>query len=185
MIWTDFEGIRLGGEQMPLSGGANESDVAPGTPLAEPLFDAVSDSGTFTADTTWTHTPVGVPRGVVLYVGQSGASNDEIGGATYGGVAMTRVRFAADTTGETSGSYAYVLTSGVPAGAQTVAVAAPIITASKRAYCYTVTAGADTQVEASALQSNDATNPSVNLVTGASARTFITALLASGVRVGG
>ena len=54
-----------------------------------PAFDAVScigaDTDSNTGDLSWTHTPVGTPRGVIVLVAQNVANGDEVDGVTYGG----------------------------------------------------------------------------------------------------
>ncbi len=69
---------------------------------------------------SFTHTPVGVPRGIVFLVNINGLDNI-INSATYGGVSLTKLcRFA-------SGSAAteiYFLGAGVPTGPKTVSVTA-------------------------------------------------------------
>lgn len=88
-------------------------------------FDAASRLTTTssTVDGSWTHTPVGTPAGVVVLITQIGTTN-EVVGVTYGGVAMTRVgSFQSQAGGgDPTGCYLYELLSGVPSGAQTVAV---------------------------------------------------------------
>jgi hypothetical protein len=113
--------------------------------------DAVSQSSTtFTATSpSWTHTPTGTPRGVcVMVVQNQDTGADNVTGVTYGGVAMTRVRMATGTTGESSRIYVYFLGSGIPTGAQTV-TATMNDANNKVAYCATVTAAANTQVDTS------------------------------------
>lgn len=73
---------------------------------------------------SWTHTPSGTPVGVLLFLVQSGTTNDRVTSVTYGGVPMSRVRYVADASSPTElgASYVYVLGSGVPSGAQSVSV---------------------------------------------------------------
>jgi len=71
--------------------------------------------------TTWTHTPVGTPKGVVVLIPQ-GTATDNVTAVTYGGVALNRVRFAARGSAEACAVYIYFLGAGIPTGAQTVAV---------------------------------------------------------------
>jgi len=121
---------------------------------------------------TFTHTPVGTPRGVIVLLTQVAISaNDCITGVTYGGVSMTRVPtngFAQDTATELGAAYAYFLGSGIPTGAQTVSIAYDDNEESmKRAVCITLTASADTEVVASGRVQGDTANPSISLDSGA------------------
>lgn len=87
-------------------------------------FDATSGSAALinTATTTnWTHTPAGVPRAVVVLIPQ-GINTDQVSAVTYGGVALSRVRFNARAVTETCGVYIYFLGVSIPTGAQTMAV---------------------------------------------------------------
>src|SRR5687767_14850053 len=130
-------------------------------------FDAASRSTTgFDNNTvTWTHTPVGTPRGVVVIVGIEGAS-DQIASVTYGGVAMTRMRTAHRTTAEAGGCFGYFLGSGIPTGAQSVTVTTNPSTGSNdwAACCTTWTAAANTDGSiGNQATSAAATNPSLSV----------------------
>src|SRR4026208_2554961 len=85
-----------------------------------------SSSWTTTPDPfTFSHTPVGTPRGVIVMITINAESGlDHITGVTYGGVAMARVTngFAQDTVTEPGSSYLYFLGSGIPTGTQTVSI---------------------------------------------------------------
>lgn len=147
--------------------------------------DAVTESATFTADTTFTHTPVGTPKGVLVYIAQNGSATDQVDSVTYGGVALTRVQLAVDATTEPMASYAYFVGSGIPTGAQTVAINETGGT-TKLAFVITLTASADTAVEASGVAQDNQANPSVTLATGAGVNTYVSGLLMSGLgTVGG
>lgn len=136
-------------------------------------FDAASDSAEFVSGTpaTWTHTPVGTPRGVIVYITQADGTNDVFSGVTYGGVAMTRIPDngrAVDTAIEIGAVYAYFLGTGIPTGAQTVSIAhANNEFSTKHAVCFTVTADRDTEIVASGKVEEDAANPTVTLDSGA------------------
>jgi hypothetical protein len=116
-------------------------------------FDATSiDTGSGeTGNLSWTHTPVGTPRGVVVYViqGETGGTEttDQVSAVTYGGVSMTRLGTVAvtESTVETLRTYAYFLGASLPTGAQTVAVTVAA-SAIKDACAVTVTAAANTEV---------------------------------------
>jgi hypothetical protein len=85
--------------------------------------DATGTFGT-TPDTAspmeWTHTPVGIPRGVVVLI-VAGTASDTITTVTYGGVAMARA-VEGHVAGEAGSSYIYFLGSAIPTGPQTVSV---------------------------------------------------------------
>lgn len=138
-------------------------------------FDAFANAGEFTAATdpkTWTHTPVGTPRGVVVFIQQTGTASDFVNGTvSYGGVAMTRVPtngFAVDSAIEVASIYAYFLGSGIPTGAQTVSIDHDTgIFGTKHAISVTLTASSDTEIVASGKLENDAANPSIALDSGA------------------
>jgi len=94
-------------------------------------FDAVSESHTGTtasaseASFSWTHSPVGTPRGVVVFVFIIAADADYVTSVTYGGTAMTEnPTFAFDSADEPGRTYAFSLGSSVPTGNQTVVVGA-------------------------------------------------------------
>lgn len=133
-------------------------------------FDSFS-SLDFTTSNSFTHTPIGTPRGVVVMIAQDITSTSLIGGVTYGGQLMNRVPtngYARDTAGEPGASYMYFLGSGIPTGAQTVAISVLGGTDAKTAYCMTLNAGRDTRVVTSGKVEGDTANPSVTLATPAS-----------------
>jgi hypothetical protein len=135
-------------------------------------FDATSNSGTAspgqTGNISFTHTPVGTPKGVIVFINQSigtgaGGSEDEVTAVTYGGQAMTRLAIAQDAVGEPGASYAYFLGSSVPTGAQTVAVTVGGDAGHvRRACCITVTASGDTEALSGTSVVNQA-NPNVTV----------------------
>jgi hypothetical protein len=129
-------------------------------------FDAATESvRTGTTDPhTFTHTPVGTPRGVVLAIVHGTSSVDHVSSVTYGGVAMSRVVSAADTATEPGRAYLYFLGSSVPTGAQTVSVDLTTATTDDIQFvCMTVTAAGDTSVIDFDSLSNNVANPSVTL----------------------
>lgn len=110
---------------------------------------AIPANALYTATFSWTHTPVGTPRGAAVVVVQEG-STDQVSGVTYGGVAMTRVRSDVRTATEAGRTYLYFLGASVPTGARTVQVTLTG-TADTNAVSYTVTSAAvDTAVDVSA-----------------------------------
>ena len=126
-------------------------------------FDAISNVAAGTGDLSWTHTPVGTPRGVRVDIVENGGANG-ISSVTYGGVAMELVAVNAKTSGEAGTVVTYFLGKSLPTGAQTVSVTVGDAV-SKRAVAITVTAASDTcwtSVDTS-ISSDSATNPSATL----------------------
>lgn len=129
--------------------------------------DAGSELEFSTADpATWTHTPVGTPRGVVVWIGHGG-DTDRIAGVTYGGVTMARIETAHDTAGEESWGFVYFLGSSIPTGAQTVSIDTDASAPLKFAACATMTAAADTEVVVTGKLETDQANPQIAIDTGA------------------
>jgi hypothetical protein len=131
-------------------------------------YDAASRSTTGFDNNTvsWTHTPVGTPKGVTVIVAIEGAS-DQIASVTYGGVAMTRKRTAHRTTAEAGGVFGYFLGSGIPTGPQTVQVTTSPGTGTNdwAAHCVTWTAATPTTTGdvGNAATSAATTNPSLSI----------------------
>src|SRR5574342_58248 len=88
-------------------------------------LDATSTKTLTTGSSTWTHTPSGTPKGVLVVI----VTNEIIasGSMTYGGVNMTHVSESpARSVGSEDGSvHIFFLGSNVPTGAQTVSFTAP------------------------------------------------------------
>jgi hypothetical protein len=146
-------------------------------------FDATSESNVVnTGDMSWTHTPVGTPKGVFVFV-QADGGGDDPNGATYGGVAMTKIARAVDAAGETGDCTGFFLGSGIPTGAQTVTVDFPN-TPNAHAVAITVTAGAGKNTQLAGTGSGtvggDTTNPSVT-ITGIAGASYGAAGLFSGL----
>lgn len=115
-------------------------------------FDASSVSGSSVsqASYSWTHTPTGTPRGVLVYTFVTGSTSDNATAVTYGGVSMTAVSGVngrATTTGAglTGDCKAWFLGSSIPTGAQTVSVTRTNNTDTMYGMAFTVTAGANTE----------------------------------------
>jgi pectate lyase len=128
-------------------------------------FDAISsDVHTTVSPLSWTHTPVSTPRGILVYLVIYSNHNDLVTAATYGGVAMARVAFNPKATGSLVGTYAYFLGTSIPTGPQTVAVTCTG-GAPKQAVSISVTAGGDTEVQASssAINNDSLANPVATL----------------------
>jgi len=124
------------------------------------------------------HTPIGTPAAVILFIIQIDAAADEISNVQYGGVTMTEVATRAqDTGGEPGATYCYFLGSSVPTGTQSVS-ATDTASNGKNAYCITVTASGDCEVEDSGVAQENSANPSISLTTGVT--TFIAGGLHSG-----
>lgn len=115
--------------------------------------DAVSESHTGTTGSasepsfTWTHTPVGTPRGVLVFTFTS-ANADDATAVTYGGVSMTAVAGgrAVDTATEPGDCKAWFLGASIPTGAQSVVVTRNHNANVMYGACMTQTAAADTSV---------------------------------------
>lgn len=122
-------------------------------------YDAFSSATAGTGDLTWTHTPVGTPKGIWVGISQTTSTTDQVSGVTYGGVAMTETSSSPMThsTGEVIVNYSYFLGSGIPGGAQTVTVTVTGAS-TKQAGAISLTASNDTQVQA--------VNTSINTDTG-------------------
>ncbi|MFN9301704.1 MAG: hypothetical protein ACK6DA_02925 [Candidatus Kapaibacterium sp.] len=92
-------------------------------------YDAGSESHTGTTGSTnqssftWTHTPVGTPKGVLVFTFVN-ANADDATSVSYGSSSLTTVGGwrAVDTGGEPGDCKAWFLGSSVPTGAQTVTV---------------------------------------------------------------
>lgn len=100
------------------------------------------------ASFSWTHTPVGTPRGVLVFTFSLTTATEHATGVTYGGVAMAAVSggSAADTATEPMRCTAWFVGSGIPTGAQTVTVSRTTDTFVMWAVAITVTANGDTEV---------------------------------------
>lgn len=114
----------------------------------------------------WTHTPSGTPKGVVVFVSAESAAT----GVTYGGEAMTELPSSpvSGSSGELNGQdvTGWVLKSGVPTGAQTVAVSGPG-QGTFLGHAYTVTADDDIEVaDDASIISTSVSNASVTLSLG-------------------
>lgn len=111
-------------------------------------FDAFSKSSTGTGTLSWTHTPVGTPKAVIVSVPYWNSFADEVTSVTYGGQAMTQIAGCSplllDSTEDVS-NHAFFLGASVPTGAQTVEVTVSGAT-TKIGYAVTLTAGDDTEV---------------------------------------
>lgn len=92
-----------------------------------------------------THTPVGIPRAVIVVLGQYTGFTDNVSAVSYGGVPMTRVIAQGADQDFDKWSAIYFLGSGIPTGPRTVAVTWAG-TNFKYVACVTYTADSDTEV---------------------------------------
>lgn len=130
-------------------------------------FDAVTTQASTTGNMSFTHTPVGTPRGITFQIVETANGGaDNVSSVTYGGVAMTRVTGATVVQAavlDNGAVYTYFLGASIPTGAQTVAATCGGGTAKIGAVC-SVTAASDTSVDcAASLDSAGVTDPSVTL----------------------
>lgn len=145
-------------------------------------FDAISSSAVGTTDRTWTHTPSGTPRGIVVYVIQDLGTTDEVTGVTYGGVSMTEMSdspLLSSAQAEDGAVYGYFLGSSIPTGAQTVTVSVNGTGSSKTACAISVTASTDTTVQDTSFVDTTGSNPSIT-ISGGAATCFYSAAILSG-----
>jgi len=120
-------------------------DILNSTSLA---FDAATESiRSTTADPhTFTHTPVGTPRAVVITIVQNGGTTNYVNAVTYGGVTipMEGVSPVNNSVTEVGQVQTFMLGAGIPAGAQTVSVdMTTSTTAVQQIVCMTFTAADD------------------------------------------
>ncbi len=136
---------------------------------------------------TWTHTPVGTPRGIAVLIASQAATTDVVTTVSFGGAALTRQAFA--TVGGGGGgthspgsAYLYFLGSAVPASG-TVNITNVNASGTFSAWAVTVQANqAWTQMAASAVTSagSASANPSGTVQSAVSASGMAIAVLFSG-----
>ncbi len=115
--------------------------------VAALAFDQFSNPTAGTGALSWTHTPVGAPRGIIVYVTED-AAVDGVTGVTYGGTSMDEVPGSpneCDTAGTDGVVHCFFLGSSIPAGAQTVLVSISGSVA-RQAGAISVIADGDTEV---------------------------------------
>lgn len=140
-------------------------------------FDAESEAeGT---SLSWTHTPAGTPKGVLVGIVENARSTLGVTAVTYGAVGMTKVLDAFDTATELGAVSVWFLGSGVPTGAQTVAVTAGAD--AKWGSCVTLTGPGNLEVADSDRVQENAANPTVTLQTGIGVESFVAAWAFSGL----
>lgn len=149
-------------------------------------FDAAVESvRTGTTDPhTWTHTPVGTPRAIVVAVVKGIAAASVVSSVTYGGVAMTLVSEGADAATEPGRAQLFFLGSGIPTGAQTVSVDLTSATTDDIEFVsLSYTAAADCAVESVSSIDGDVANPSVFLPANGKSCIAVCALYSGGANV--
>jgi hypothetical protein len=134
--------------------------------VAFDAFSSASDAGG-ASNLAWTHTPVGTPRGVLVWIVMTGytPSGTNAVSCNYGGVDMgAPIAEAIKTTGEVGSVVFYFLGSGIPTGAQTVTFD-KLASAVTFGGAISLTGAANTEVVDSdaTINSDSATNPSVTL----------------------
>lgn len=133
-------------------------------------FDAASSGALTTGALSWTHTPVGTPRGILVFVVIFNDTNT-VSAVTYGGVSMTEVTGSPNVHnvgGADDGTVtAWFLGSSVPTGPQTVA-ATVSGTPNKCGAAFSVTAGSNTSIvdTDASINSGSQANPSGTLSLG-------------------
>ena len=118
---------------------------------------------------TFNHTPVGTPRGVLLFCFINANESTAFPSASYGGVAMSAVvgGEAVDTSGEPGRCKTFFLGSGILTGTRTVSITHNASSAVKYAVVMTMTAAANTiQVGTIVLFQSDGTLTEQNVNSG-------------------
>lgn len=133
-------------------------------------FDTATKSVRTATTDPWefSHTPIGVPRAIVLGSVNFTSDADQITGVTYGGTAMTRIARAVDTAGEPTESSLWFLGDRVPTGTQTVSIDFSSATGDDFLFsCLSFTAGTtQVVVQDTDVREGDQSNPQVTLTTG-------------------
>jgi hypothetical protein len=127
-------------------------------------FDAVVESvRTDTSDPmTWTHTPVGTPRAIVVAFTHGVSDTDHVLTVTYGGINITERVRATDTTTEPGASELWFIGSGIPTGAQTISADhASGTTDDIQGVSWSLTALSDCEIIDSDSISQNAANPTL------------------------
>lgn len=131
-------------------------------------FDAFTASAPGTGTLSATHTPVGVPRGVIVAVIAPAVGTDQVNVPTYGGVTMSEVALSPllKAAAEAGSVHIFFLGSSIPTGPQTVEVTVSG-GATKQFGVWTVTATGDTAVvDTTSISSDSLANPSGTLSLG-------------------
>jgi hypothetical protein len=136
-------------------------------------FDAATTKGD-SIDVTFSHTPVGTPRGVLFFCVHTLAV-DQVVSVSYGGVAMSEVSnspFLAVAGANPRTAEVYFLGSGIPVGVQNVIVDRGG-TAGGRLIVVTLTGASDTTIDAVATLDTVIQDPTKDINTTASTNTWI------------
>jgi hypothetical protein len=133
----------------------------------DPVFDAYT-SAQGTGDLSFTHTPVGTPTGVCVFVWQYNTAANQVASVTYGGVAMENKILGLFVFGAVNVvGYMYFLNRDIPTGPQTVVVDTTAVIM-RQASAITITGGTHCEFENSVNAYSDATpsaNPSFSILT--------------------
>lgn len=151
-------------------------------------FDAVVESvRTGTEDPyTWTHTPVGTPRAIIVAAVHGASSTDHVSAVTYGGVSMTRIVRATDTQTEPGAAELWFLGASIPTGNQTVSAdLASATTDDIQFVSWSYTAGADCEVIDSDSISENTASPTVLMSAGGREKASVCAMYGGGAAPGG
>lgn len=134
------------------------------TATAGPQFDAVSRllrTGT-TDPATWTHTPVGTPKGVFIVCMNYQSDTNHVSSMTYGGVSATQAMVLPRASSANGCMTVYYLGSGIPTGAQTVSVDLSSATGDDmELMCVTITGSTNTEIiDSDSIDQASIANPS-------------------------
>lgn len=149
-------------------------------------FDAHSSTGVITTSPSFTHSPVGTPKGVIVGCIQDVNQSAQIDvGPTYGGTTVPAVALSPllHATGlEDARIEIFFLGENIPTGNQTVAATVNGTGSNKIFFCITLTAAtAKTTIEdTSVLDSDVVVDPSVNVTLAAAVNAWIGGVLHSG-----
>lgn len=146
---------------------------------SSPAWAAIAHDATGTFGTTpdtaspmsWSHNPVGTPRGIVVLIVTNDTS-DTVTGVDYDGTALTRVLWQ-NVGGENGSAYAYFLGTSVPATDPATVTVTFTGSANHMGVSISVTAADDTSVEDSHfVTSTSLANPSMTLTTSVTTLTY-------------
>jgi hypothetical protein len=132
--------------------------------------DTALQPATFTTASpyTFTYTPVGAPKGVVVNIYHGDVSTDLITGAVkYGTATLTRITRAVDTQNEPGAVYQYFYGGALATGTQTVSITHSGTTNVKVVSVCTVTAATSTRISVSAILQENQADPRAALDSGA------------------
>ncbi|MEV6413841.1 hypothetical protein [Kribbella sp. NPDC051718] len=140
----------------------------------DPVYDAYSNASG-TGDLSWTHTPVGNPTGVCVFIWQYNTASGQVASVTYGGVTMERKIFGLFALGATNMvGYCYWLNTNIPDGPQTIVVDTTA-TILRQASAVSVTGGSNAEMDNSGFANSGGSasaNPGMALLTFKRTRLF-------------